>query len=75
MRLLWVWGGIALYFFVFWYAVQDVAAAAICTFFLVLIGVKYTFAYITAQASADRSRTDQSPPEDFGPANRNHPPR
>lgn len=68
----WVWGGIAAYFFVFWYAVADLGAAVACTFFLVMIGLKATVAAM-ARSSIDQSQPDQSPlPE---AANLNREPR
>lgn len=69
MRLALVWAGIAAYFFLFWFAV-DLATAMIATFFLVMIGLRYTLV-LMVQTSARQSRPDQSQP---GVANRNHPP-
>ena len=70
MSLRVIWGGIAAYFFLFWFAVEDLGLAVACTFFLVVIGVRMTFAMIKAPASEDRCR-----PEQPLPANQNQPPR
>ena len=69
MNLFALWGGILAYFCIFWVAVEDFALAVICTFLLVLIGLRYTIATIMAR-EADRRfqrdrmmREEQHPPE------------
>ena len=69
MFLIWMWGGIAAYFAVFWFAVGDLGIAVACTFFLVVIGLKASVA-IKAPASKD-----PLPPDSTLPANLNRPPR
>ena len=69
MFLVWMWGGIAAYFAVFWFAVGDLGSAVACTFFLVIIGLKATIAFM-APASRDQSR-----PDPHQPANLNQRPR
>jgi hypothetical protein len=74
MSLRLMWGGIAAYFLVFWYAVGDLGLAVACTFFLVLMGLNITRLALKALASGYQSQPDQTP-DPSAPANRNHPPR
>ena len=68
-----LWGGIAAYFFVFWFAVGDLGLAVACTFFLVLIGLNMTRLALKALASENQSPPDQTPPLEA--ANLDRPPR
>ena len=72
-----LWCGIAAYFFLFWYAVGDLALTAICTFFFVGIGLKMSFAILRDRALIRQSQPDLPEPEpetDLGAANLNQPP-
>jgi len=71
MFLKWMWGGIAAYFVVFWFAVGDLGIAVACTFFLVVIGLKATIAAM-GQVQASENHI---PPDPTLPANLNQPPR
>lgn len=60
MSLRVMWGGIAAYFLLFWFAVGDLGLAVACTFFLVLFGLNVTRLTLKALLAMHPPATDQN---------------
>ncbi len=75
--MLYLWGGIAAYFFLLWFAVDDLGTALIGSGLFVLIGLKITYVLLKDRSLARQFQQDRTPdpvPQLGYPANRNCPP-
>lgn len=72
--MLYLWGGIAAYFFLLWFAVEDLGMALIGSGLFVFIGLKITFVLIKDRSLARQFQMDQTSQPPTVPANQNQRP-